>query len=56
MITVPEDGTITYRAEEDKKILLEGVTAVDQKDGDVSDTLMVELVRQTGNNDEAVVT
>lgn len=44
VITVPEDGTITYRAEEDKK------------DGDVSDTLMVESIRQTGNNDEAVVT
>lgn len=56
VITVPEDGTITYRAEEDKKILLEGVTAVDEKDGDVSDTLMVESVRQTGNNDKAVVT
>lgn len=54
VIAVPEDGSLTYVAGEDKKILLEGVTASDSEDGDVSDTLMVESIRPSG--DRAVVT
>ena len=54
MIAVPEDGSLTYVAGEDKKILLEGVTASDSEDGDVSDTLVIESIRPNG--DRAVVT
>ena len=54
VIAVPEDGSLTYVAGEDKKILLEGVTASDSEDGDVSDTLMIESIRP--NEDRAVVT
>lgn len=54
VIAVPEDGSLTYVAGEDKKILLEGVTASDSEDGDVSDTLVIESIRPNG--DWAVVT
>ena len=54
VIAVPEDGSLTYVAGEDKKILLEGVTASDSEDGDVSDTLVIESIRPNG--DRAVVT
>lgn len=45
-ITVSEDRKITYEMGGDKKALLDGVKATDKKDGDVSDSLMVEGVRQ----------
>ncbi len=35
---------ITFTEGEDKDILLKGVTAIDETDGDVSDTLVVESV------------
>ena len=54
VIAVPEDGSLTYVEGEDKKILLEGVTASDSEDGDVSDTLVIESIRPNG--DRAVVT
>ena len=54
VIAVPEDGSLTYVAGEDKKILLEGVTASDSEDGDVSDTFVIESIRPNG--DRAVVT
>ena len=54
VIAVPEDGSLTYVAGEDKKILLEGVTAADSEDVDVSDTLVIESIRPNG--DRAVVT
>lgn len=54
VIAVPEDGSLTYAAGEDKKILLEAVTAMDSEDGDVSDTLMIESIQPNG--DHAVVT
>ena len=54
VIAVPEDGSLTYVGGEDKKILLEGVTASDSEDGDVSDTLVIESIRPNG--DRAVVT
>lgn len=55
-IKVPADNTLTYVAGQDKKLLLEGVTAVDDKDGDVSDTLMVESVKPTSDGTQAEVT
>ena len=54
VIAVPEDGSLTYVAGEDKKILLEGVTASDSEDGDVSDTFVIESIRPNG--DRVVVT
>ena len=39
----------------DEALLLEGVTAVDEKDGDVSDSLLVEKVAGT-NGKEVIVT
>lgn len=45
-ITVSEDRKITYEMGGDKKALLDGVKATDKKYGDVSDSLMVEGVRQ----------
>ena len=52
-IKVPGDNTLTYVAGQDKKLLLEGITAVDDKDGDVSDTLMVESVKPTADGTQA---
>lgn len=43
VITFPDD-TVEYKEGEDTSILLEGVTAMDAVDGDVSDTLMVKSV------------
>lgn len=45
VITVPEE-TILYEEGQDTKVLLEGVKAVDDIDGDVSDTLIVESIIQ----------
>lgn len=38
------NGDITYNEGDDQSTLLEGVSAVDEKDGDVSDTLMIESI------------
>ena len=38
-IIVSEDRKIAYSTDSDKKVLLDGVTAIDEKDGDVSDSL-----------------
>lgn len=45
-IVVSEDRKIVYETEDDKAALLEGVTAVDEKDGDVSKSLRVESVQK----------
>lgn len=48
-IIVSEDRKIAYNTDSDKTVLLDGVTAIDEKDGDVSDSLRVESVR---NNED----
>lgn len=48
-IIVSEDREIAYGTDSDKKVLLDGVTAIDEKDGDVSDSLRVESVQ---NNED----
>ena len=48
-IIVSEDREIAYSTDSDKTVLLDGVTAIDEKDGDVSDSLRVESVR---NNED----
>lgn len=41
-ITIPQGQQITYASGEDKKKLISYAKAVDEKDGDVSDTIMIE--------------
>lgn len=48
-IIVSEDQEIAYGTDSDKTVLLDGVTAIDEKDGDVSDSLRVESVQ---NNED----
>ena len=48
-IIVSEDRKIAYSTDSNKTVLLDGVTAIDEKDGDVSDSLRVESVR---NNED----
>ena len=50
-----EEEQIEYAEGMDEALLLEGVTAVDEKDGDVSDSLLVEKVAGT-NGKEVIVT
>lgn len=50
-----EVNQIEYEEGLDENLLLEGVTAVDEKDGDVSDSLLVEKVTGT-NGREVIVT
>lgn len=42
-IRIP-DGSVTYAQGDDTEVLLNGVTAADARDGDVSDTLRVVQV------------
>ena len=50
-----KEKQIEYAEGIDEELLLEGVTAVDEKDGDVSDSLLVEKVAGT-NGKEVIVT
>ena len=50
-----EEKQIEYAEGMDEELLLKGVTAVDEKDGDVSDSLLVEKVAGT-NGKEVIVT
>ena len=50
-----EEKQIEYAEVMDEALLLKGVTAVDEKDGDVSDSLLVEKVAGT-NGKEVIVT
>ena len=43
-IELPADGDVTYEEGSDTAPLLEGVTATDEKDGDVTDSLMIENI------------
>ena len=54
-IIFDEEKQIVYSEEMDVELLLEGVTAVDEKDGDVSESLLVEKVAGT-NGREVIVT
>lgn len=49
------DELILYREGEDQELLLKGVTAQDDMDGDVSDTLMVQSVLPMKNQTSATV-
>ena len=54
-ITIP-DTQITYWEEIPEKALLKGVTAKDDKDGDVSDRIFVDRVIKTPDGKTAIVT
>lgn len=56
VIRLDESSSLSYTEGEDKQKLLEGVTAIDKKDGDVSDTLMVESVIPALSGNKATVT
>lgn len=46
---------ITYHENQDQAVLLDGVTAHDKEDGDVSDTLMIEAIYPSANGQTAKV-
>ena len=54
-ITVPE-GTLTVSASADEEALLKGVSAADQQDGDVTESLVVEGVSDVYDGNRATVT
>lgn len=54
VITLP-DTELTYTTGTDTDQLLEGVTAYDSHDGDVTASLLIEKVTETGNG-EVIVT
>lgn len=55
VIKIPDGAELIYQEGEDTSILLEGVTAIDEKDGDVSDTLVVESVLPMQDESKATV-
>ena len=54
-IRIP-DGSVTYAQGDDTEVLLNGVTATDTRDGDVSDTLRVVQVTDMSSLNYVVVT
>ncbi|MCD7735806.1 MAG: DUF5011 domain-containing protein [Lachnospiraceae bacterium] len=54
VISFPE-GSVLYEENEDTSVLLEGVTAIDEVDGDVSDTLVVESIIPSSDETSATV-
>lgn len=55
VITVPEES-ITYKNGDGEEKLLEGVTAKDKRDGDVTDSLCVEKIQLDDDGTKAIVT
>ena len=54
-IELPADGDVTYEEGSDTASLLEGVTATDEKDGDVTDSLMIENIFPNNDHTSASV-
>ena len=54
-IELPADGDVTYEEGSDTAPLLEGVTATDEKDGDVTDSLMIENIFPNDDHTSASV-
>lgn len=54
-IELPADGDVTYAEGSDTASLLEGVTATDEKDGDVTDSLMIENIFPNDDHTSASV-
>lgn len=55
VITYPKEAVVTYEEGTDRSVLLKDVTAYDEKDGDVSDSLVVEDVYDFNNGVAKVV-
>ena len=53
-ITIPEE-TVTYVAGTDSSVLMKGVTATDNRDGDVTDTVTIESTIPNADGTEASV-
>jgi hypothetical protein len=51
-----EDGILEISVHDDIEAYLQGITAQDNKDGDVTDSIVVEKYGQIGDNNEFVVT
>jgi len=54
-LLIPE-AKITYREGEPQRVLLEDVTAWDNRDGDLTDNVRIYSIAVVGNGNEAVVT
>ena len=54
-IELPADGDVTYEEGSDTAPLLEGVTATDEKDGDVTDSLVIENIFPNDDHTSASV-
>ena len=54
-IELPADGDVTYEEGSDTAPLLEGVTATDEKDGDVTDSLVIENICPNDDHTSASV-
>lgn len=54
-IELPADGDVTYEEGSDTAPLLEGVTATDEKDGDVTDSLVIENIFPNNDHTSASV-
>lgn len=55
VISVPEER-ITYKSGDDEEKLLEGVTARDKRDGDVTDSLRIEKIQINEDETKATIT
>lgn len=55
VIIFPDEAELIYQEGEEPSALLEGVTATDEKDGDVSDTLIVESILPMQDESKATV-
>lgn len=55
VIQIPDEAQLIYQEGEDTAVLLEGVKAIDEKDGDVSDTLMIESILPMQDESKATV-
>lgn len=53
---IVEDRNITYVEGDDKKALLDGVSAYDDRDGDVTESVMVKDIVALNNGTQAKVT
>ena len=54
VISFPE-GIVSYTQGDDSEVLLSGVTAIDDRDGDVTDNIMISSVSVTGNGEAIAV-
>lgn len=54
VISFQDEGEIFYEDEMDESLLLEGVSAYDEQDGDVSGSLLIEKISKTAGGDVIV--